>query len=256
MHSIIKAAHYPKNLVFKFVIIDDSKANGLTISTWNNMVAVLFPGIEIETKMWNSSSLPISGALRGDHFEKDVIFVRFYLAEIFSDVQKFIYLDNDIIVTMDIRDMYMYSMDQSCDSTAFHFSDPQHVADKSTDKQSRSFRTVAQTKDNAGRPQNPPQHQHIPTSRGVQPIIGFVMESHSVYTHYIHDHMNVSHPLFVRAIQRFTDKVFLNAGVFLMDANRWRQQNMTARKILNPTFFKVSYLYDTRVGDQAVFYAL
>lgn len=150
MHSIIKAAHYPKNLVFKFVIIDDSKANGLSISTWNNMVAVLFPGIEIETKMWNSSSLPISGALRGDHFEKDVIFVRFYLAEIFSDVQKFIYLDNDIIVTMDIRDMYMYSMDQSCDSTAFHFSDPQHVADKSTDKQSRSFRTVAQTKDNAG----------------------------------------------------------------------------------------------------------
>ena len=80
-----------------------------------------------------------------------------------------------------------------------------------------------------GRSQNPPQHQHTPIVRGVQPIIGFVMESHNVYTHYIHDHMNVTHPLFARAIQRFTDKVFLNAGVFLVDAKRWRQQNMTAR---------------------------
>ena len=81
-----------------------------------------------------------------------------------------------------------------------------------------------------GRLQNPPQQQHTNAIiRGAPPVIGFVMESHNIYSHYIHDHMNVSHPLFARAIQRFTDKVFLNAGVFLMDAKRWRQQNMTAR---------------------------
>ena len=80
------------------------------------------------------------------------------------------------------------------------------------------------------RPQTSSQHQHATAMvRGARPVIGFVMESHNIYTHYIHDHMNVSHPLFARAIQRFSDKVFLNAGVFLMDANRWRQQNMTAR---------------------------
>ena len=150
VHSILKTAHYPKNLIFKFVIIDDSQVDGLSISTWNNMFVFLFPGIEIETKMWNSSSLPISGALRGDHFEKDVIFVRFYLTEIFPDVQKFIYLDNDIIVTMDIRDIYTYSMDQSCDSTVFHLSDPSPAGDKTIDKQNRNFRPVASTKDNAG----------------------------------------------------------------------------------------------------------
>ena len=145
LHSILKSAHYPKNLLFKFVIIDDSKANGLSITTWNNMVAFLFPGIDLETKMWNSSSLPISGALRGDHFEKDVIFVRFYLAEIFPDLQKFVYLDNDIIVTMDISDMYMHLMEQSCDSAAFHLSEP--PPPPATDKQSRSSRTIALTKE-------------------------------------------------------------------------------------------------------------
>lgn len=90
------------------------------------------------------------------------------------------------------------------------------------------------------------------------PIIALVLESHPIYSSYIKDHMNESHPSIARAIKHFSNKVFLNGGVFVVDAVQWRQQNITARaeQLIRENSQQMGRIYDSRVGDQAVFYAL
>mmetsp|Transcript_3427 Transcript_3427/g.5139 ORF Transcript_3427/g.5139 Transcript_3427/m.5139 type:complete len:262 (+) Transcript_3427:122-907(+) len=117
----------------------------------------------------------------------------------------------------------------------------------------------------------------------MNPIVAFVIEYHPYYTTYLKDHFNLSHPQIVKALNYFSSsRLFLNGGVFVMDAIRWRENNFTAKceqfiienhhKIyqishnhnesysnnskMNAYHTYSSSIYDTRVGDQAVFYAL
>jgi len=117
----------------------------------------------------------------------------------------------------------------------------------------------------------------------IKPIVAFVVEYHPYYTTYLKDHFNLSHPLVAKALSHFaTSRLFLNGGVFVMDATRWRENNFTAKceKLIIENHTKSnrlsfdfnesrsnssrslsdqstsSLIYDTRVGDQAVFYTL
>jgi len=118
IYSIINSASNPSILIFKFLIVENADQK-LQISSWNCAISIIFPTLVYETKEWNMSQNTLQNHLRGDHFEKDVIFARFYLPDIFSDVKKFIYLDNDIIVTMDIVDLFYDSLERHCDFSSF-----------------------------------------------------------------------------------------------------------------------------------------
>ena len=121
IHSIVESAENSKGIEFKFLVVDSPN---FSISLWNSLFHHLFPDNKFETKSFESQSLStISSFLRNDHFEKPVIFARFYLALLFPDLSRFIYLDNDIIVTMEVKDLYVHTLDHSCDPRIFHSSD-------------------------------------------------------------------------------------------------------------------------------------
>jgi hypothetical protein len=93
-------------LSFKFLLIDNN--NDKLILNWNNTINKIFPNINYETKVWvQPKTFP---KLRNDKFETSVIFARFYLPLIFKDVDRYIYIDNDIIVTADILELYKYPL--------------------------------------------------------------------------------------------------------------------------------------------------
>lgn len=181
--------------------------------------------------------------LKGDHFEKEVIFARFYLPIIFHDLEMFIYLDNDVIVTLDIHEIHLHAFDQSCDDFLRQSNGDTHPSP-----------SIARSK------------AHIPSNRFTKArphhtqkesfIIAFVVEYHPFYANYLKDHFNLSHPLVAAAMRHFSHKVFLNGGVFVVDAKRWRDGGITQRTEQLIEANSASFIYDSRVGDQAVFYSV
>lgn len=160
IYSIIQSSRKSSLLKFKFLIVETGNGK-LSASSWNNAMSIIFPTLNYETKDWNVTSNNIEDYLRGDHFEKAVVFARFYLPDIFSDVEKFIYLDNDIIVTMDIAEIYYDSLDRKCDFSAIgetdrHRGDHTHPPNK---KQTAKFRRVLYNSKNTSANSRPAAHR-------------------------------------------------------------------------------------------------
>jgi lipopolysaccharide biosynthesis glycosyltransferase len=112
LHSIIEASSSRSFLSFKFLVIDNGDYsnnrsldyNHTHVANWNRVISRAFPDVQhYETKLW--SRPPTLAPLTGNFFEKDVIYARFYLPDIFPECNRLFYLDNDIIVTDDLYNM-------------------------------------------------------------------------------------------------------------------------------------------------------
>lgn len=235
IHSIIQSSFDKSRLSFRFLLMPSP---GLTLQDWDKSFSLCFPQVRFETKPWVRPPRLIQ--LSGTSFEKDVIFARFYLTDIFADVKKFIYLDNDIVVTADLHELFSQRLVRV--STIPSGDDTTHAAVVVNPRHaSKDF-----------------QHPHH-TAKVVGPptTVGFVYETHPIYRDYLRTHFNLSHPDVKKAIENSGNDAFLNGGVFVVDAVRWREREYTT--LAEDLILKnvEEHMYDAAaVGDQGPFLML
>ena len=234
VHSVIESSLDKNGLSFKFLLMP---SKNLSLELWDHSFAECFPSVRFESKLWDRPAR--LGPLSGAHFEKDVIFARFYLPYIFPNVHKFIYLDNDIVVTADLYDLYAQRLTVSrvIPNANIHNSPVENP--RSLDRQMQ--------RPHATRKQSP----------GLPATVGFVFETHPGYKDYIGAHFNNAHRLVKSALDAHGVDSFLNGGVFVVDAVRWRQKNFTRQAEQLILDNQAGYIYNTAaVGDQGPFYLM
>eukprot|EP01041_Mallomonas_annulata_P004723 gene4723-9377_t len=233
VHSIILSTSRPSLLKFRFLLMD---TNQFDVSKWVELIKSCYPGTKIEIKNWEVP--PSFPKLRLHRFETPVIYARFYIPHIFPDIEKYIYLDNDLVVNGDIIELYSSSM--SIDRDLFR-PIPQYTI------QSRNNRMDMKTSRNSINSKN--EHKK-------QSIIAFTFERHPQYSLYISGHFNMKHPLVDRSMKFRGQEVFFNGGVAVVDAIQWRAQNITARAEQLIAMNTQGSLHDESVGDQGTFFLL
>ena len=240
LHSIILSCSRPKQLVFKFLIIDNDSHN-LSQLIWNTEVESCFGNSikSFETKLWSKYSGNYEvfklNTLRNSFFDKDVIFARFFLTDIFSDIDdRLIYLDNDIFVTADIYDLYTNPMyvTNVIEPVTVIKSLIAHTKDLSNINHHNLVQPVSMQ--NYLRHNKHPKQSNIDKNIGRKLLniqqkrkktapIAFVFESHPYYASYINAHFNLSNQLVLKTTTALTKKAFLNGGVFLLDCKSWSE---------------------------------
>lgn len=210
--------------------------------------------------------------------ESKHICARFYIPSIFPDLDdRYIYLDNDVLVTCDIKELWEISIVRLA-----HFEERTSVPIDKKKSQPyphhdsvKKFRGV-----NGGQVRNQISTPGFPTSqkshnriqrrrlfsdskklkvlRSRNPAASFVWEKHPFYEVYIEGNFNTSHPLVAEIIRRRGNKrLFLNAGVAVMDVVTWNLRNVTRlfEKLLLSNLIEKVFNFDS-AGDQACFYLM
>jgi lipopolysaccharide biosynthesis glycosyltransferase len=238
IHSIVKSAFFVKQLEFHFLVFP---SENFTVDVWKSDFQKCNNGVQFNVVEWKQP--PLLQVLKRNKFEIDIIFARFYLPHLFPEVPKFIYLDNDLVVNCDLNELML---------------NPLLIQEFAPPRSSKPTAKVAVMQN--------PRHSKNPFRTTIQrialakydrtAIVGFVVEQHSVYRAYIESHFNGTHPLVKKTKSMLPHDMFLNAGVFLVDANRWRNENITGLAEAMIIQNAREHLYSTSVGDQGIFYLL
>lgn len=196
------------------------------------------------------------------------ICARFYVPSMFPHLKRYIYLDNDVIVTCDIKELWVSDFVRLA---AFE-EHPSMPSDKGKMRQSHhhrahdgdnidgfqvdksSLRPIFRYKASKSRGD---KHRGRRLSTDTLPGVSFVWEHHPMYAVYMQGNFNTSHPLVAATIERRDKNLFFNAGVALVNAGSWRRRNMTAtfERLLRDNVAENMFNF-ARAGDQAVFYVM
>lgn len=108
IQSIVISTKEPERITFGFLAMSRSDAQIL-----QSRIFDCVPNITYEIKIYSEikDSLvdrlePVLKQLSSRGFEKPVIYARVILPDIFYDMQRFLYLDNDIVGNIDVVDIY------------------------------------------------------------------------------------------------------------------------------------------------------
>jgi lipopolysaccharide biosynthesis glycosyltransferase len=224
--SIIKSTSEPKQLRFYFLLFENagSRRNSSTAQAtdFDKVFPLLFPAIFYEIKQWKDFSFPLSNYLKKEKFETEIIFARFYLPKIYSTLDKFIYLDNDLVVTCDLRELTNYPMTsrqpellsanrqkktevdpvgRGRPSTSSVFSKDDLGSSKSSRKRNSGSNFDRPKNDRfSGRllSRTQPRLERPVSSSLLPAAFAMVFEMHSFYSSYLSAHFNQSHPLYLQ----------------------------------------------------------
>jgi len=246
IHSIVASTSNYDNFKFNILIMYDR--NTSDNQNYTKYFYACFPENLFEFKYLDNTRF-ILPVLRQRKFEIPAIFIRFYIPHIFPALKLYLYLDNDIIVTADLTNIFEYSN--------FNFLHNQFLK-KTVIKNYKQLYRNARASDilnnrNKRKPSNFQTTTTTTTTTSVSPrsaAISFVFEKHSHYIPYITEHFNTSQPLVKNSLSRFEKDAFFNGGVALVNAVKWRKDNLTARaeEIIKMNIHGT--LYDEVVGDQ------
>jgi hypothetical protein len=239
--SIIKSSKRPEALSFRFLVLDD-----IDFGKLESMYVGCFPAVKVQFKRWERpSTLP---PLSGKGFDADYIYSRVYLPDIFHEVGRYVYLDNDAVVNMDIADLYYTPL-----LRATH-----PMTTRLPRKPSRLQHPAARRDPGLGR--NRPtsrQASATTTDMSVKVAMGFVFDVNEKLRGYVQNGFNQSSPLFKRAMSFIEPAKFFNGGVALVDAKKWRADNLTRRAEALIRDNQDGSLYSRRgLGDQGLFFLL
>jgi lipopolysaccharide biosynthesis glycosyltransferase len=239
--SIVQSCKRRDFLSFRFLVLDDTNMSKL-----ENIYKGCFPEIRVQFKKWKRPlSLPI---LSEKGFDSEYIYSRIYLSDIFHDVNRYIYLDNDIVVNMDISDLYKTPLIRSSHPLTTRYKKPygkKLIVDRSAAGILRKNRPNGRQTSIMERVKSPPV------------AIGFVFDSNEKLNGYVTNGFNQSNPMFIKAMSHIERAKFFNGGVALVDAKMWRRNNMTSqaegiiRQNRNGELYSRSGL-----GDQGLFFLL
>jgi lipopolysaccharide biosynthesis glycosyltransferase len=239
IHSILHSTGAPSSLYFHFLIFEEQN---FSINTWNNIFHGCFLTANFESVAWVRP--PALQVLRNENFERDIIFCRFYLPQIFSKIPRLLYIDNDVLVNVDVTLLYQWPMIITNWKPLSH-----HPQTSTTTNLPHGIDSLGRTTPKSMRPLRP--------SISSKPAaVAMVYETHPFYRNYLSANFNLTHPLVEKVHKKLDKDLFLNAGVFLIDVPIWQQQNLTAvaeQIILSNSRFQ---FYSPSVGDQGTFYLL
>lgn len=241
--SIIKSSKRPQALLsFRFLVLDD-----LNFDMLERMYKGCFPEINVQFKRWTRpSTLP---PLSNKGFDSEYIYSRVYLSDIFFEVDKYVYLDNDAIVNMDIADLYNTPLIRATHPLTTRKKAPRKptagvLAIEANMKRSRSF-TSRQTSIR--------EDEHHKATRVA---MGFVFDVNEKLRGYVKNGFTQSSPYFKQAMSFIEPAKFFNGGVALVDAKKWRMDNMTRRAEAIIIANANEELYRHGLGDQGLFFLL
>jgi lipopolysaccharide biosynthesis glycosyltransferase len=276
--SIIKSTKNKQSLHFKFLLMP-----GLSADAWKSaMDHSCFESVTSETKEWNKlthihqrlSLLGSKANINNVGFNAQHIFARFYLPVIFSDCDRLLYIDNDAVVTADLtplfqRPMLVNTFDEALLSLspreyAVHLKQKRLAERQGNRRRSGtdpSFSRSAHGRPVGGLPGQPSsrlrQGRRSLTSQGNShdAVVGLVYEKNHWYFQYIPLYFNLTNALVRSAMKFYGEGVFLNGGVILYNAHKWRAENWTdvAERIILSTGDNSIYK-SINVGDQGTFF--
>ena len=263
IHTIIESSHNPRHIIFKFLVVNSGPIE-LSVEQWNKTFNKMFPSSQSETKLWVRPDA--LHCITGEHFDKEIVYARFYLPFIFPESRRLLYLDNDIVVNDDLLQLFQSNMENTGVVAPIHPErDPSiHMLSLSSSVSSKQSRGTIRNSNvrNSVYGKAHSIHRstvatsHNPRTRNATAPIAFVYETHPFYATYKRNHFNGSHAL-VQDATRHTDKnAFLNAGVFLMDTIKWRQLNLTQRAEELIIQNCDGSVYGLRIGDQGLFFVM
>jgi lipopolysaccharide biosynthesis glycosyltransferase len=237
--SVVATSKTKRNLRFRFILFESS---GFGIKEWNSTIMTIFPDVSSDIKVWTRpETFP---TLSGKGFEQSSVFARFYIPTIFSDLKRFIFLDNDLVVTTDLSHLHYHQLSITKEIPK--------TSDLFIVKPVVNSRTLGRTVQLSSK--------HVP--RQLLPkqdvaTVGFVYERHPGYKDFLRAHFNLTNPRVVEAIDSHGGDAFLNAGVFVVDAQRWRLKNYTTQMEHLMALNRGHRLFNAEaVGDQGPFLLL
>ncbi|RYG59137.1 hypothetical protein EON64_20545, partial [archaeon] len=101
MHSIIMSSAHGKDIGFATLVLED-EARNLTVLTVRARMLPCFEGRAgpLVFAAWAPPNALAHLTQRG--FDRSLVYARFYLPHLFPHLQRCVYMDNDVIVNMDI----------------------------------------------------------------------------------------------------------------------------------------------------------
>jgi len=244
VYSIIKSATRSQTLSFRFLVLDDLEFNKL-----EKLYRNCFPDIRIQFKRWQRPATLPPLSERG--FDSEYIYSRVYLPDIFYEVDRYVYLDNDVIVNMNIEDLFWTSLVRATHPLTTHYKiKPKHAQ---RDRSAASY--LRKNRPGGGHGRQTSVSNHQTSNRRV--TMGFVFDSNLKLDGYVKNGFNQSNPAFINAMGFIEPAKFFNGGVALVDAKLWRRRNMTgqAEDIIRQNVHNT--VYSSRgLGDQGLFFLL
>jgi lipopolysaccharide biosynthesis glycosyltransferase len=288
VHSIIQSSTDPSHLQFYFIVIQQKSK---IIEKWMRSFKTCFPDMFIESKVWERpESLP---PLHDRIFETEIIFARFYIPHIFPFIDRYIYLDNDMIVTADLINLYSFPLisyssvpakkkiwnheERSPYSKIGERSEmhnkimskkmlpPKQKRENSRNLQSNDRLPLAKSQNQGNKLSSKQYALNEDFHKGGtklrykdknKAVAAFVFEDHPQNIAYVKSNFNTSHPLVRSALLLRPKESFFNGGVAVVDASLWRKENFTkqAEKIIEDNYN--GSLYSHSAGDQGTFLLL
>ena len=199
------------------------------------------------------------------------ICARFYVPSLFPGLHRYIYLDNDVLVTCDIIELWVEKIvrlhdfveqpsvprvEQPLRTKHIHFPEVRSGRGAGIDPATlqRVFdRRIPKPKSGGGGG----GHRYLASSSAGTPAISFVWENHPMYKGYLEGNFNISHPLVSSIQENRGKKLFFNAGVAVVNVHSWNHNNITGKFEELVRENEKSYVFNFKqAGDQAVFYLL
>ena len=244
VHSIVESAFEPSRLSFRFLLIDGEKNSFSLRHSWRAELEKCFPNIKYDIKVWKRP--PSYPTIRNVQFEIDAIFARFYVPLIWPDVKRYIYLDNDVIVTSDLMELFLTPLvrNEYIAPQDGHKPPQIHTAVASSDPRIHRKNLHAEARERV-------KQQRV-TGRPTT-TAGFVFDSHPYHIGYKRSNFNTSDPLVQKALSVRAEELFLNGGVAIIDAEKWRRDNLTEKAENIIQMNRNGSLYSSNVGDQGTY---
>lgn len=237
VHSIIwKGATLNTDYNFYVIALEQGR-NGTLAGMWEGYMSCYRKrtGLYFRTIVFEGLNPALKGVCEGEIH----ICARFYLPVLLEQysVLRYVYLDNDAILTTDISQLWETDMIPLVD-----WEEKPHVAKEAQRRSDRSSRLRDKKRKgefdpNTLKPKimarfNHPYTRARPSSRQLaatpeEPIVSFVWENHPQYQVYIQSHFNWTNPIVKKRLMFRSDTLFFNAGVAVVQAEKWRKANIT-----------------------------
>lgn len=232
-YSIVKSAKNPSSLSFRFLVLDNS-----SLTEQEKIYRGCFPSVKLQFKKWiRPPTLP---PLLQKGFDADYIYCRVYLSHIFPDLTRYIYLDNDIVVNMDISQLYKTPL----------ITGPHPMTSRSWKRKFHMDHRLKTVK-------NENYNEKVNRHEERQVAMGFVFDVNEKLQGYVTKGFNQRSSLFMKAKSFIEPAKFFNGGVALVDAKLWRQQDLTRKAEHIILQNENESLYNRRMlGDQGLFFLL
>lgn len=260
--SIIESARKHSRFDFRFLIFGDE----VFLEEWNLVFSVLFsmPEVSFQSKLWNDRGN--LQHLRNKAFEKPLIYSRLYLAEVFPDLRRFIYLDNDLVVTESLDQLMQASMHivryDSFDRKKGVRSGTAAIMDHVVTSGRDALQKVADLFGGGARSAGNSSAEKVANSannvaKGRQAAAALVYERHQLNRGYIESNYKGDSDMLQLAMKHLGyDDLYPNSGVILFDGPLWRQRRYTERaeQLIDLNKNASTCVYAPSAGDQGVFY--